>query len=110
MKITFNSDKTKAKWFTDKEKGKLQKIKQDNHGKYITIKGKNYYLDELFEKKKKKIDLEDSELKIYHAYYQTKHFWDRMFNDVAEDDYYHYRSKCTGMPKSFFLQELSEVD
>lgn len=108
MKITLNTDKTKAKWFTDKEKGKLQKIKQDNNGKYITVKGEKYYINHLFEEKKEKNILEKNDIKVYHAYHQTKTFWDNMFDDVAEDDYYHYRSKCTGMPKSFFQQKIND--
>ena len=110
MEIKLNEDKTKAKWFTDKEKGKLQKVKEDGDGQYITVKGEKHYINHLYETKKEKFELEENDLKVYHAYFESKTFWDKMFDDVAEDDYYHYRSKCTGMPKSFFLQELSDVD
>lgn len=105
MEIIFTSDKSKARWQTDSKKGKMQSIKNDDGGKYITIEGSKHYVNEYFVEKKKRRDLDDNELKIYHAYYETKTFWDNMFDDVAEDDYYHYRSKCTGMPKSFFEKE-----
>lgn len=104
MEIIFNADKTKARWQTDGKKGKMQSVKEDGDGKYITVEGSKHYINEYFVENKT-VELEDDELKIFHAYHETKTFWDKMFDDVGQEDYYHYRSKCTGMPNSFFTKK-----
>ena len=117
MKVLINGDK--AKWVDGNENGRWQKIKSDDKGHFIRKGTDVVYIDEYINKNDNRhpievkakdtpdlIELDSHELKIYHAYWESKHFWDKMFDDVSDRDFYYYRGLCVGMPKSFFLQKI----
>lgn len=104
----------KAKWVDGEENGRWQNIKTDDKGATFIRKGVDIiYINNLSTipeepKCDNKIvatnDKTEHELKIYHAYFNTKPVWDKMFNDISDTDYYYYRGLCTGMSKSFFTK------
>lgn len=109
MEVLIENDK--AKWVDGNECGRWQKIKNDDNGSFIRKGVEIIYINSNAPKtsdsaKSKPVDLDEHDLKIYHAYWKCKSYWDNLFPKMGQGDYYYYRGLCVGMPKSFFNRKI----
>lgn len=110
MKILIENNK--AKWVDGEENGRWQNIKSDDKGKFIRKGTDIIYIDGHVDegltpskdvlKEQQPTGLDEHSLKIFHAYWESKPFWEKRFQDVADGDYYYYRGLCAGMSRSYF--------
>ena len=111
MKFEYLSGK--ARWTDGKETGNWQSIKADKKGRFIRKGTEKLYLPKedvpeqpVGQTEKEEPDLEDFDKKVFHAYYESKTFWDSMFGLPPEStDYFFYRSKIEGYGRNFFIKK-----